>query len=618
MDKNNQTTYKGLSDYMRKINRFPEKDFSVGYDGQEVIATTKSKEDFERILLQKRQRAYLEKQWKKITPLIYNQSLVFEAQRIPAYFDYDMMEYYPIIGAALDVMMEESTLPNEKGEILTIYSESKRVKKELDNLFENNLNIRLNLPMWTRNMCKYGDDFVYLDVHDELGVVGCRQLPNIEIERLDGDIFSHVKGINSELKDGETVFRWKSTNVAEFKDWQIAHFRLLIDDRRLPYGVSVLEKARRVWKNLLLVEDAMRTILLIRAVDRKVYSIDVGSMDPQDVPAYIDEIGSRFRRKKHINPETGQEDLKYYVASIDQDIFIPKRGSNDGSKVENLEGQSSFNTDPINYDLSQLFAALRVPKAFLNYDEVTGDGKNLAMQDIRFARTIARIQQAMLQELNKIAIIHLVARGLQDEVANFQLRLNNPSLQQEIMRLEMLQQKISAYRDAVSDAGNGFGAMSMTKAKAEILGMTNEEILLDVQQQRIEKAASFEMDKTEQIIPNSGVFDKVDAIYGDPTYDPSSEAEGGDTESGGADLGGGGGGGSFGGSLDDLAGGDVGDTDLDTNDLNDELGGEETEGAADETPDENPQENIQSSKAILTEYKWQHTLNRINKILDKK
>lgn len=594
-----KTVYSGLSDYMRTTSRFPEKSLDYGVDGERVVGRAKSKEEFELLKLQKQQKNFIKRNWKRVQPLIYNQALVFEAQRIPAYYDYDMMEYYPIIGAALDIMMEESVTTDENGNILKVFSESKRVKKELDNLFFNVLNLHTNLPMWIRNMCKYGDNFVYLDVDDENGIVGSRQLPNIEIERLDGDIFSTVKGINTEIKDGETIFRWKSTNIAEFKDWQVAHFRLLIDDRKLPYGVSVLEKARRVWKNLLLVEDAMRTILVLRAADRRVHYIDVGNMDPADIPAYMEEMANHLRRKKHVDPETGQVDLKYYTASYDQDYFIPKKNSTDGSKIENLEGQSTFNTDPINYDLNLLFAALRVPKAFLNFEETAGDGKNLAMQDIRFARTIARIQQAAIQELNKIAIIHLVAIGLEDEVGNFKLGLNNPSVQQDLMRLELLQQKLTAYRDAVSDAGNGFGALSMTKAKKEILGMTNEDIMLDLEQQRLEKAASAELEKTEEIIPVSGVFDKVDGIYGDPNYNPPSEDTDSDTDTGGSISGGGSGGGSLGGSLDDLQADLDADESLEADDLD--------TGVDDNTEDENPTESLNKDITGL--------VNKIDKLL---
>jgi hypothetical protein len=287
-------------------------------------------------------------------------------------------------------------------------------------------------------------------------------------------------------------------------------------------------------------------------------------------------------------------------------------------ELTTLEGQHNFNTEPINYDLSQLFAALRVPKSFLNYDETTGEGKNLAMQDIRFARTVARIQQAALQELNKIAMIHLVARGLEEEAANFQLGLNNPSIQQELMRLELTQQRLTAYRDAVSDAGNGFSAMSMARAKKEILGMTNDEIILDTEQQRIEKAASFELEKTDEIIPDSGVFDKVDSIYGDPSYDPNDvsddESEGGE---GSDSLGGGSGGGlgGIGGGLDDLEGiedteGDE-DVDLDTDDLDADLGGE----------DENPQEgrlSDRNNKDLIFENKITSIISKIDKVLVKK
>lgn len=547
---NQQTVFNKLQAYLMDRSSDP----FAGFNLDDPVVKVDKIEDFERLRLQKKQLKSIRSQWGKISPQIYSQSLIYEATRIPSYLDYEMMEYYPIIGAALDTMMEESCVIRG-GKLLNVYSNSDRIKKELEILFDNIIKIKTTLPMWIRNMCKYGDNFVYLELDDEKGIIDVKQLPNIEIERVDGDILQRFRSIAAtDVQPGETVFRWKNQNTVNFKNWQIAHFRLLLDDKRLPYGVSVLEKARRIWKNLLLVEDAMRALVLIRGVDRKAFFVNVGNIDNADVPAYVNDVVDRYKRKKMIDPETGQQDLKMNVLAIDQDYVIPVRGSDDGSRIETVEGQSNFNIEPIQYDLSQLFAALRVPKPFLNYDETVGDGKNLVMQDIRFARTIMRIQQAALQELNKIAMIHLLILGYDDEIDNFSLSLNNPSLQNELLETEVLQAKLNVYKDCVSDAGNGFAPMSMTKAREEILGMSPDEQKLDLERQRLEKAAAEELVNTPQIIPDSGLFDRIDTLYGDPTINLDvKKAQLAQGEGGGegvvgeaGDFGGGGGGGILG------------------------------------------------------------------------
>ena len=467
------------------------------------------------------------------------------------------MEFYPEIAASLDIFMEESTTINDKGKVLNIYSDSNRIKGVLEDLFFNRLDIHVSLPMWTRNTCKYGDNFVLLNIDERYGITSARQLPNFEIERREGDIIDTlVSGRNrinvEDTKDtsGKIKFFWRGRDT-EFNSWQIAHFRLLGDDRRLPYGTSMLEKARRIWKQLQLSEDAMLVYRVTRAPERRVYKIFVGNIDEEDVPAYVDEIANRFKRTPIVDPQTGQVDLRYNTLANDQDYFIPVRDENAPNPIDTLAGASNLDQiADIQYLQRKLFTALRVPKQFLNFDEAQGEGKNLSLQDVRFSRTINRIQQAMLAELNKIAIIHLYLLGFEDDLDNFTLTLNNPSTQAEILKNEQLQLKMTLYKDAVSEAGNGFAPMSMTRAHREILGWSDDEITQDLLQQRIEKAAAAELENTSQVIKHTGMFDKVDSVYGDmdAALSGNENTEGDDTE--GGPTSGGGGGGFGGGSLD--------------------------------------------------------------------
>ena len=512
------------------------------------LLKTKSKEEYDYEKLQLQQDKYLTDQWKKVDNEMFQHSVYYETTRLASYADFEGMEFFPEIAAALDIIMEESTTQNGEGRILNIFSESKRVRRILQDLFFNRLDIHTNLPMWTRNTCKYGDNFLYLSISSEDGIQGVKQLPNIEVSRKEDDGFGENTNIESEDKFNPVKFVWANRDI-EFNAWQMAHFRLLGDDRRLPYGTSMLEKARRIWKQLLLSEDAMLIYRVTRAPERRIFKIFVGNIDEKDVPAYIQKIANNFKRSPVVDQKTGQIDTRYNQMAQDQDYFIPVRDINAPSPIDTLPGATNLSEiADIQYLQKKLFTALRIPKAFLNFEEVAGDGKNLALQDIRFSRTINRIQQAMIQELNKVAIIHLYILGLEDELENFTLSLNNPSTQAEMLRIEQTQLKVTLYKDSVVDAGNGFGAYSMTRAKRDILGMSEEEIRNDLEQQRMEKAAAAEMEQTSTVIKKTGVFDRVDTLYGEfgttPAAGPPDE-EGAAMDMGGttdfAAVGGGGG-----------------------------------------------------------------------------
>jgi len=497
------------------------------FDKKELLKTT-DKQEFEKEKLQAQQTMYLGQQWGKIENNLYSQAIYYEPTRLASYYDYESMEYTPEISAALDIYAEESTTTSENGEILQIYSESNRIKGILSDLFNNRLDISTNLPMWTRNTCKYGDNFVYLKLDSEKGIMGCQQLPNIEIERLERGM--KIKPSHNTTEDAKSLkFVWKVKDM-EMNTWEVAHFRLLGDDRKLPYGTSMLEKARRTWKQLLLSEDAMLVYRTSRAPERRVFKVYVGNMDDKDVEPYIQKIANKFKRDQVVDSKTGNVDLRMNQMAVDQDYFIPVRDPAQTSPIETLAGaQNLSEIADIEYIQKKLLTALRVPKAFLGFEEVVGDGKNLALQDIRFARTINRIQKSMIQELNKIAIIHLFILGFEDELTNFTLGLTNPSTQADLLKIENWKEKITLYKDAVSDPGNGIQAVSTTWAKKHILGFSDEEIKLDIQQQRIEKAVGAELQKTPEVIIHTGIFDNIDRLYGKkPGEAATPPAEGGD------------------------------------------------------------------------------------------
>ena len=915
-----------------------------GYNGQPIptnnsynfskneLLKTDSKDEYDKNLLQSQQSQYITDKWAKLDQSLYNQSVYYEANRLAAYYDFESMEFTPEISAALDIFSEESTQMSEKGEMLTIFSESDRIKSVLEDLFKNKLDINTNLQMWTRGMCKYGDDFVYLKIDPNEGIIGCQQLPNIEIERIEGGSYLTNKSDNMN-QSRELRFAWKNRDM-EFQNWEIAHFRLLGDDRKLPYGTSILDKIRRIWKQLLLAEDAMLIYRTTRAPERRVFKVFVGNMDDKDIESYVQRVANKFKRDQVVDQKTGQVDMRYnqmpvwsktpiplldgrtitieelakeyeegkqnwvysiqdktfavvpgkviwcgknytanklikvwlddetwvltapehpfilrdgkkvnaedlkegdslmpyyvqkskkggmirldgyemiynpkngkyeyvhrlvsdekyknigykydkykrvlhhvnfkklnnnvenlvemdrhehwelhakqlentlnspenlaikrerliiynksekkrernkYLAkkeswhlrmtsynhselhkehnsirreaqikdwsnpekklersvgmrvvlddnvfekinekiisreiinrktmmeflstdiidyiisinnnkrlnkiklvsrcvlerhilnkgfktitdyideikknhkvsrietiyenedvycmtvvgingeedrhnfalksfkndkivsesgvfvsnSVDQDFFIPVRDIAQQNPIETLPGASNLGEiQDIEYLQKKMLAALRVPKAFLGFEDVVGEGKSLALMDIRFARTINKVQKSLIHELNKIALLHLLILGFEDELNNFTLSLTNPSSQSDLLKIEQWKEKITLYKDATSDQSQlGILPVSHTWAKKNILGMSESEVLLDLQQQRLERALGFELSNTQQVIKRTRVFDQVDAKYGiseedRKKLDATADTEGGDS-----------------------------------------------------------------------------------------
>ena len=613
MSEQNLTVWQRLSQTFGP-NSLMKQDYpTFKFDKKELLRTP-NRDDYEREKLQAQQTFYLTNQWAKVENNLYSQAIYYEPSRLSAQYDYESMEYTPEISAALDIYSEESTTTNEDGFILQIYSESKRIKSVLADLFNNALDINTNLPMWTRNTCKYGDNFVYMKLDPEKGIIGCQQLPTIEIERHEVGVTAKITVDITQEQDANKKalhFTWKNKNM-EFQSWEIAHFRLLGDDRKLPYGTSMLEKARRIWKQLLLSEDAMLIYRTSRAPERRMFKVFVGNMNDDDVEAYVNRVANKFKREQIVDAKTGNVDMRFNQMAVDQDYFIPVRDPSAPDPITTLPGATNLSEiADIEYIQKKLLTALRVPKAFLGFEEVVGDGKNLSLQDIRFARTINRIQKSMIAELNKIAIVHLFLLGFEDELQNFTLGLSNPSTQADLLKIDVWKEKVLLYKDLVSDPGNGIQPTSSTWAKKHIFGWSDEEIRLDLQQQRIERAVGEELKATPTVITKTGLFDNIDKLYGNPSGATANATATTDTEDAGAMPSFGGGGFETaepsGGEVEPPAGGEVAPP----------AGGEVTPESKRANMNIILENNFAKKNRILDLNQGQNSLGEISKELDK-
>lgn len=511
-----------------------------------VLYTTKNKEDYEKKLTQIRQQKLLNYQWVKAGADATMESMAGYTAVKLMYRDADLMDGTPEIGAALDIMEEEACSTGTDGKIIKITSRSKRIQSILEDLFVNRLRVPLMLPMVVRETIKYGNSFMLLNIDEKNGVLGWKQLPVYEIDRVEnGYTTSYASGAILRPGDGrktdEIMYVWNGHNeAAPYRNFQMAHFRLLNDSFFLPYGVSALHKARRAWRMWSMMEDAMLLYRLDKSIERRVFKIYVGGIDDDDVEGYVQQIANNFKRTPIIDPETGQIDLRKNFMDVSTDFFIPVRTENASNPIETLSGaQNQTAMDDINYMQNKIFAALRVPKTFLNFQEAQGKGQNLGIMDIRFARMINRIQQFVITELNKIAMIHLYLVGMEDEISNFTISMNSPSNQIEAQEIDNLTKRAALAAQLLADPGVGMPIFSLHKVLKDVMKLSDSEILDMVNEIRLEKAMAAELASTQNIIKKTGVFDKTDRIYGDFDAMYGDGESGQDAQSGDAAAGGG-------------------------------------------------------------------------------
>jgi hypothetical protein len=396
------------------------------------------------------------------------------------YIDFDQMEYMPELNSALDIYADEMTTSTDIRKMLTIDCPNQEIKTALQILFYDVLNVDLNLYGWARTLCKYGDFFLYLDVDEKLGIQNVVAMPLSELERLEGQ---------DENNPNYLQFQWNSGGLT-FEDWQIAHFRILGNNKYNPYGTSVLEGSRRIWRQLTLVEDAMMSYRIVRAPERRVFYVDVGAVAPQDVSTYMQEVMTTLKRNQIVDADSGRADLRYNPMSVEEDYYIPVRGGQQGTKIETLAGgQFTSQIEDVKYLREKLFSAIKIPQAYLVAGENAEDRTSLSQKDIRFARTIQRLQKALVSELTKIGMVHLYTLGFRkSDLTGFNLKLNNPSRIAELQDLETMKTQF----EVASSATEGF--FSKRYISEHIFNISQEEFLRNQREMYFDRKFASELD----------------------------------------------------------------------------------------------------------------------------
>ena len=375
----------------------------------------------------------------------YNQTHTFHQSKLELFSDYEAMDQDPIIASALDIYADECTVKDAEGDTLTISSQNDEITKVLRNLFNDILNIDYNLWPWIRNACKYGDFFLHLDIEDDIGIVNVTPLSSYEVRREEGYDEENPYAYRFVLEGTHMSYAGGSKqNATQFENYEIAHFRLLSDTNFLPYGKAMIEPARKIYKQLSLMEDAMLINRIMRAPERRIFKIDVGNIPPAEVDNHMRTIMDKMKKIPYMDEKTGEYNLKFNMENMLEDYYLPVRGGESGTAIESLPGLSNDGQiEDIEYLRNKQMAALKIPKAFLGYDEGVEGKATLAAEDVRFARTIERIQKIFVSELTKIAIVHLYSQGFKnEELVDFSLTLTNPSIVYEKQKVEIFNDKI--------------------------------------------------------------------------------------------------------------------------------------------------------------------------------
>jgi hypothetical protein len=366
----------------------------------------------------------------------YDSNYYMHQNRLQLYADYEMMDKDPIISSALDIYSDESTLADQFGEILTIKTNNTRIQKILYNLFYDVLNIEFNMWTWIRNMTKYGDFFLKLDIADEVGILNARPFSSYEMERWEE--------YNESTGEYDIKFKNIASEQMTYDVFEIAHFRMLSDSNFLPYGRSMLEGARKEFQKLMMLEDAMLIHRIMRAPEKRIFKIDIGNIPPNEVDSFMETIINKMKKIPHIDPQSGNYNLKFNLNNMLEDYYLPVRGGQSSTSIDTLPGMTFTGIEDIDYVKHKMMAALKIPKPFLGYDEGVEGKSTLASMDIRFARTIERIQKVVVSELAKIAIVHLYAQGFEGEdLVGFELELTAPSIIYDQQKVALMNEKIT-------------------------------------------------------------------------------------------------------------------------------------------------------------------------------
>jgi hypothetical protein len=472
--------------------------------------------------------------------------LKLEADLLSRYADYEDMDDYPEISAAIDIFADDSTQPNTPiNRTVWISSRDTTVEHTLDDLLHKRL--RMDEELWeiARTMVKYGNDYEELLVNHE-GVIGLNFLPPPTIRRVEGEkgaLLGFMQDYKGKFSYTPTEFQQalsqRSSSIANQKSldgptgaygpkvvplegWEVVHFRLRSKHRRSVYGFSVLESARWIWKRLMLLEDAALIYRLQRAPERFAFYVDVGDLPPQEALGYLNRVRQQYKKKKWVNPTTGRVDLKFNPLGQDEDFFVPSRKGSDSTRIDVLGAPQWQSMEDIEYFRSKMFAAIKVPKSYLGQDAGTARAV-LSAEDVRFARSVLRVQRELKNGIRKICRVHLSALNVDPARVNYDVHMTVPSAVFELAQMEV--------RNARADLANRMREfVSLHWILSKVFDMSDKDIAL-IMEQRGEDVSRDQVALASAQVASTAVMSGLPGSeYGPPGAGGAPPAEGGAQE----------------------------------------------------------------------------------------
>lgn len=437
--------------------------------------------------------------------------LKLEHDLMSRYVDYEEMDDYPEAAAAYNIYADDATqLDGHRRKKVWVTSPDKEIEENLNYMLHKTIRIDEELWEMTRTLCKYGNDFEEILVTDE-GVIGLNYLPPPSVRRIEGprgELYGFIQDprgrFNFSTGDFQQLLRArfgkagnsndKPTSVAAtnptdkasekavaFEGWEVVHFRLRGKYRRSVYGHGVGEPVRWIWRRLVMLEDSAMVYRLQRAAERFAFYVDVGDLPPQESLAWLNRVRQQFRKKKFVNAQ-GKIDLKMDYLSPDDDIYIPVRKGAEGTRVEVLGAPSWQSVEDIEYFLNKFFTGWVIPRAYIAQDDSTTRAV-LSQQDVRFARTVLRVQGAVSDGVSKICRVHLMALGIDPAEVDYTVHLTIPSTIFELGQLEVMSSRV--------DLASRMGEFVSTRwILSEIFDLSDDEISVLMQEREEDQVRS--------------------------------------------------------------------------------------------------------------------------------
>ena len=390
------------------------------------------------------------------------------------YNDYIAMDAtFPIIKAALDIYSEEATCEGIDGQVLIINSENKKIKEELETLFFKVLKLNYNSHQYIRNTCKYGNTYCYIDCDEINGIKELIYLPN-------KDVRINNYNLNEQLK-----YNYFGN---EIEPWQIVHWKNIEDLETFPYGTSILKPIVETWRRVVLMREALIIYRITRAPSRYLFKIDVTGLEQEEAERFVNDVQKNTSKQPLIDYKTGTINYAYNSLGIEENVYVPV-DENSQTNVESLEGASNLDqVEDYKIIKDDLFAGLKIPKAWLTFEENLNSKSTLAGEDARFSRTTMKIQRQYIEGLTHLAIVHLYLKGYtEEELEDFEIKMFHPNTGLKQEQIELMKSKIDLFSSVWDKDNEGLNIMSYSEAAKQILDLPEEEIKQNIKLQFAEK-----------------------------------------------------------------------------------------------------------------------------------